>query len=151
MPFVNIAANILHCPQINWFDLQERTVLVNVLIEFIFRFRGDRARDTRKVGNVNMFFAPKIYVSIHTPAIEKRLSLLHSLSRLHHWKITLKFRRGFCVDFCARSTLKVRIVKHDSRSEMCALITSLQVKQVHHDPSLLKSLPLATSTLKIFL
>ena len=150
MPFVNIAANILHCPQINWFHLQvenstrKRFDRIHLPVSRWSRAGHTKSRKRQYV------FRSKSFGSDSHPCKRKSSILLHSPSRLHHWKITLQFRRGFCVDVCARSTLKVRKVNHDFRSEICALITSLQVKQVHHDTSLVKSLPLATSSLEDF-
>jgi len=71
LPFVNIADHILHCTQINLFELGNSTrTLVNVLMEIIFCFRDDLAWSTWKVRNVNHVFRAKIYAPIHIPASE---------------------------------------------------------------------------------
>ena len=60
LPFVNIADHILHCTQINLFELGNSTcTLVNILTEIIFCFRDDRMWSTWKVKNVNHVFRAK--------------------------------------------------------------------------------------------
>ena len=75
----------------------QRTVLVNVLMEIIFRFREDRARSTWKVTNVNHVFRAKHLRYDSHPCkwnkfIPLDLSRSRSPSRLHHSKTSHELR-----------------------------------------------------------